>query len=61
MDTVRVVIESPAVNHPACFLEASEDFPIQQFVAKHAVEQLDLAVLPKTALGDNERFQIGFA
>jgi hypothetical protein len=29
MDAVMVVVESPAINHPASFLEAQEDFTVE--------------------------------
>ena len=53
-----VVVESPAINHPACFLEAQEDFTVEQLVAKRAIERFDIPVLPRAALGDEQCFDI---
>ncbi len=54
-----VVIESPAVDHPASFLRTQEDFPIQEFVAKRTVEGLNVTVFPRTPLGHKQGFHFG--
>ena len=46
-----VVVESPAINHPASFLEAQEDLTVQKLIAKRTVERFDIAVLRATILG----------
>ena len=58
MRSVVVVIESPTVNHPAGLLQAQEQFSVQQLVAQLAVEALHVAVLPRTALGDEQRLHV---
>ena len=45
MYAVMVVVQSPAINHPASFLEAQEDFTVQQLIAKRGLS-LDLSVAP---------------
>ena len=53
-----VVVQSPAINHPASFLEAQEDFTVEQLIAKRAIDRFDIAVLPRATLGDEQCFDI---
>ena len=49
-----VVVASPAAEHEAQLREAGEDLPVEQFVAKPAVEGLGLGILPRRARFDEE-------
>ena len=60
MEAVMVVVDLPAVNHPASFLGNQEDFTVQCLIAKRTIERFDVAVLPRAALGDAQRFDISF-
>ena len=55
MDATMVVIQLPAVNHPACFFHAQEQFSIQEIVTELAIKGLDVAVLPGTSFGNEQR------
>ena len=50
-----VVVVAPLLDDDLGFLEAVEDFPVEQLVAQLAVEALAVAVLPGTAGFDVER------
>ena len=60
MDAMMVVVESPAINHPASFLEAQEDFTFESLVPEFAIERVEVAVLPRPTLGDEQCFAISF-
>ncbi len=55
-----VVVESPAINHPASFLEAQEDFTDSQLIAKSSIERCDIAALRGIALGNEQRSENRF-
>ena len=55
MGPVVVVVELPLVEHPASFLQAEEQLPVEQLIAETAVEALDVAILPRAPLGDIQR------
>ena len=54
VDAVVAVVQSPAVDHPAGFLQTQEQLLVQKFVTKLAVKRIDIAILPRAALGDEQ-------
>lgn len=50
-----VVVHPPLVESHAGFGQAQEQFPVEQLVAKPAIEALHAAVLPRARLLDVER------
>ena len=60
MDSVLDVVESPAINRPASFLEAQGDFTVLQLIANRAIERFDIPVLARATISDEQRFEIGF-
>ena len=55
MDATMVVIQLPAVNHPACFFHAQEQFSIQELGTELAIKGLGVAVLPGTSFGNEQQ------
>ena len=51
-----VVVLAPLLDDNLCFFQAVEDFAVEQFIAKLAVEGLAVAVLPWTAWFDEQGF-----
>ena len=54
MSSPMVVVKTPTVNHPASGLQPEEQFPVEQLVTELAVELLHIAILPGTALGNEQ-------
>ena len=44
------------LNQNSRLYKGGEDFPVQQFITKFAVERFDIAILPRAARLDKERF-----
>ena len=55
MGSDGVVVVAPLLNEYLDFLEAAEDFAVEQFVPQLAVEAFAIAVLPGTARRDVKR------
>ena len=55
MRSDRVVVLAPLRDDDLCFLEAVEDFTVEQFVAQLAVEAFAVAVLPGASWRDVQR------
>jgi len=49
-----VVVESPAINHPASFLEAQEDFTDSQLIAKCSFKRLEKEIILRTSPSDEQ-------
>ena len=49
---IVVIIHPPAIRNISQFVDAQEQFSVEQFISEPAVERLDIAVLPRTARGD---------
>ena len=56
MRSDRVVVLAPLLDDDLCFLEAVEDFAVEQLIAEFSVEGFAVAVLPGTAWFDVEGF-----
>ena len=54
-----VVVQPPAVEHPASLAQAQEQFSFQELIAKLSVEGLDVTVLPGAAFGDEQGPYVG--
>ena len=54
MGTLRVVVQTPALDDDPRLREAVEDLTVEQFVAELGIEALAVAILPRTA-GLNKR------
>ena len=49
MGTLRVVVQTPALDDDPRLCEAVEDLTVEQFVAELGIEALAVSVLPRTA------------
>ena len=56
MGADRVVLPPPVLDNDLGLLQRKEQFPIQQLISELAVEALVVAVLPRAAGFDKERF-----
>ena len=59
VDEMVVVVQPPAVDHPADFRQAQEQLLVQEFVTKLAVEQRVITFSPRATLCDELRFRVG--
>ena len=57
MRALRVVMSAPLFNDDLRFLEAAEQFAVEQLIAQLAVEGLAVAVLPRAAGCDEQRLR----
>jgi len=56
MRSLRVVVLAPYFDDDARFLQAEEEFAVQEFIAQLAVERFTASILPWTARLDVQRF-----
>ena len=58
MRSNRVVHPPPRLDHPLILFQRAEDLPIQQFISYLPVERLNIAVLPRAAGFNEQRFDL---
>ena len=54
-----IVIHPPPINNVSRLSKAEEQFTVQALIAELAVEALDVAVLPRAAMLDEQRADSG--